>query len=54
MDIQTWFSSIPKITRGYMVGAFVVTFAITYKMIDPEYLLLDFEKVFTSFQVELF
>lgn len=51
MDIQTWFNSIPKFTKGYMIGVFVITFAVTYKMISPAYLLLDFEEVFFNFQV---
>ncbi len=51
MDIQTWFNSIPNFTKSYMIAVFLTTFAVTYKMINPVNLLLDFEEIFVNFQV---
>ena len=54
MDIQTWFNSIPKITKGYMISVFAITFALTYRMLNPEYFMLDFDKAIFGFQVKFF
>ena len=44
-------NKIPTFTRYYMGAAFFIAFVSTYRIINPYYLLLDFEKVFYSIQV---
>ena len=51
MDIQTWFNSVPKFTKCYLISVFFITFTFTYKMINPEYLILDFDLSIFKFQL---
>lgn len=41
MELKIWFRSIPHFTRTYMVCVTFVAFCITYRLIDPEYIVLD-------------
>lgn len=45
------YMAIPPVSRYYISLVFLQSFAATYRLINPYYLLLDFEKVFGSFQV---
>lgn len=50
-DIKAMFNSIPPFTRYYMSTVFIISFGMTYGLINPYYLLLDFESVFKKLQV---
>ena len=43
-EVKIWFRSLPKFTRTYLVAVFLVTFTITYKLINPAYIILNFNK----------
>ncbi len=45
------YMAIPPISRYYISLVFLQSFAATYRIINPYYLILDFDKVFGSFQV---
>ena len=46
--------AIPPISRYYITLVFLESFATTYNLVNPYLLLLDFDKVFGSFQVSQF
>jgi hypothetical protein len=50
-DIKEAYMSVPPISRYYMTIVFTLSFCITYKIINPYYLYLDFELVFYKVQV---
>ena len=43
------YMAIPPVSRYYISLVFLQSFAATYRIINPYYLVLDFEKVFGSF-----
>ena len=45
------YMAIPPVSRYYISLVFLQSFAATYRIINPYYLILDFDKVFGSFQV---
>lgn len=45
------YMEIPPFTRYFMTATFVLSFGMTYKLINPYYLLLDFELVFKKFHI---
>ena len=45
-EIAEFYKSIPPFTRYFMTGVFVMSFAMTYKMLNPYTVLLDFPSVF--------
>lgn len=46
MDIVDAIKRIPPITRYYIAGIFLISFCVTYRILSPYYLLMDFEKFF--------
>ena len=50
-DIKEAYFSVPPISRYYMTAVFVLSFSMTYKILSPYSLILDFEAVFYRFQV---
>jgi hypothetical protein len=51
MDIMDAIKKIAPITRYYMGGIFFMSFCLTYKILSPYSVLLDFEALFRRFQV---
>jgi len=45
-EIKEFYMSIPPFTRYFMTGVFVMSFMMTYKMLNPYSVLLDFPSVF--------
>lgn len=50
-DIKEMYMRVPPVSRYFITLVFALSFAITYKILNPYYLYLDFDKVFYSFQV---
>jgi hypothetical protein len=53
MEFEQLYNSLPKFTRFYMIGVFVVTFFTTYVKAFPlaYWLILDMDKVIDNFQI---
>ena len=49
--IKEAYFAIPPVSRYYISLVFLQSFAVTYKLINPYYLILDFDKVLGSLQV---
>mmetsp|Transcript_42901 Transcript_42901/g.41247 ORF Transcript_42901/g.41247 Transcript_42901/m.41247 type:complete len:89 (+) Transcript_42901:16-282(+) len=45
------YMQVPPVTRYYMTITFVFSFAMTYRLLSPYLLLLDFELVFYNFHI---
>ena len=43
------YKEIPPFTRYFMTVTFAPSFGMTYKLLNPYHLLLDFEMVFKKF-----
>jgi hypothetical protein len=50
--IKEAYFNIPPVSRYYISLVFLQSFAVTYKLLNPYYLILDFDKVFGSLQVK--
>ena len=50
-EIMEFYKSIPPFTRYFMTGVFALSFMITYKMVSPYSILLDFSLVFKKLQL---
>ena len=50
-ELKEFYKSIPPFTRYFMTAVFLTSFGLTYGLINPYHILLDFEKVFKSFQI---
>jgi hypothetical protein len=48
-ELKEFYTSIPPFTRYFMTAVFFTSFGLTYGLINPYYILLDFGKVFKSF-----
>jgi hypothetical protein len=51
MDIMDAIKKIPPISRYYMGAVFLTSFCLTYKILSPYALLLDFELLFKRLHV---
>lgn len=49
MDIKDAIMAIAPISRYYMGGVFLMSFCLTYKILSPYSVLLDFELLFKKF-----
>ena len=45
-EILSYYKSVPPFTRYFMTAVFIASFGMTYSMISPYWLILDFSKVF--------
>ena len=52
-EIKEAIMRIPPVSRYYIGTVFLLSFAMTYSIISPMYLILDFESVFYKIQVSL-
>ena len=50
-DLLSFYKSIPPFTRYFMTVVFIASFGMTYSMLSPYHLILDFSKVFSKFQL---
>jgi hypothetical protein len=50
-EIAAFYKSIPPFTRYFMTGVFALSFAMTYKIMSPYSMLLDFPSVFKKLQI---
>jgi len=49
--VDQWFKSMPLITKTYFVSALVTTALVSFGMLHPSYIYLDFQLVFKKFQL---
>ena len=50
-DIQQWFNAIPPLTRYWFGGTAGVSLLAKFGILNPHWLILDYYKLFYSFQV---
>ena len=50
-DIKEAIMQVPPVTRYYIGLVFILSMTATYRLLNPMYIILDFEKVFYSLQV---
>jgi len=50
-DLQTWWHSLPFVTKYLFAGSMLVTVAANFGLVNYVYLLLDFGAIFKQFQV---
>ena len=50
-ELKEYYTSIPPFTRYFMTVVFFSSFGLSYGLIKPDHIILDFEKVFKSFQI---
>eukprot|EP01103_Thecamoeba_quadrilineata_P007865 TRINITY_DN17687_c0_g1_i1.p1 TRINITY_DN17687_c0_g1~~TRINITY_DN17687_c0_g1_i1.p1 ORF type:complete len:252 (-),score=21.79 TRINITY_DN17687_c0_g1_i1:98-853(-) len=50
-DLQTWWNSLPPVTKWLMAGTLGVTLAGNFGFVDPYKLILSFPAIFKSFQI---
>ena len=50
-DLRQMFMEIPPFTRYFMSSVFLLSFGMTYKLINPYHLLLDFGLLFKKFHI---
>jgi len=50
-DIETWWRSVPPITKFLFAGSFLLTIAANYGLISPYYLILDFPKMYKNIEI---
>lgn len=50
-DIKEYYMQIPPVTRYYLTLVFILTFCMTYKILSPYSLILDFEAAIFSLHV---
>ena len=50
-DLLRYYKEIPPFTRYFMTATFLLSFGMTYKLIGPYYLILDFELLFKKFHL---
>ena len=43
MDFGTWFQQIPMVTRVYLCTVFATTLLVTYQMLSPVWLIIDYD-----------
>jgi len=50
-DVETWFKTMPILTKTYFVTAVATTVLVSFNMLAVQWLYLDFDFVFRNFQV---
>lgn len=50
-EIKELVMRVPPVSRYYIGLVFLLSFATTYRILSPYSIILDFDKVFNSFQV---
>jgi Derlin-2/3 len=51
VNFETWYRSIPLITRIYLTMASLISFAVTFDLISPLQLYLNYTNVFKHYQI---
>ncbi len=51
MDFSTWFSSLLPITKYYMCIVFGITLCVTYGMLSPYYLMIEYSRAFANLEI---
>ena len=50
-DFMQAFMEVPPFTRYFLTATFLLSFGMTYKLLNPYYLILDFEMVIWKLNV---
>lgn len=51
MDFQVWFNQIPFVSKFYLITVFLTTAVVSFGIINPYYLFLDFRTIWNKWQV---
>ena len=52
-SLEDFFGELPVVTKFYLCAAFLSTLGVMLKIINPMYLILDFDLIWSKFQVSL-
>lgn len=51
MDFQVWFNQIPSVSKFYLITVFITTAVVSFGIINPLYLILYFDQIWSKWQV---
>lgn len=52
-ELENWWRTLPPVTRFLFTGMFVLTLAANFGLVNPMYLILDFNHLYRRFEVSL-